>query len=203
MDSKVSSCLFKSFINLLLALAVAGVLMTLSPAAFAQSSPTCFQYANGQFKATGGNAWREIHNGSPTYSFVFQSNDGQYVYVFDQSRNLTLSLPVSGGWSRIRYGSGSWSNGYQVQPCAGSTIPGTGAPPNPIASAVCVACRNRCVQTRVQCLAGVCQSHGGTSNGPNACTSITRNTDTFASDLAQCHDADTSCQTQQCASACQ
>lgn len=200
MKSNVPSHL-TSLLILVSTLSVAAGVLTYSPTARAQSA-TCFQHSKGQFREVGPNSWREIYNGRATYSYVFYNEDNAFIYLHDQARNLNLALPKLGGYSRVQWGNGPWTNGYVVQQCSGT---GTELTPNnggPIASQTCVSCLDRCVDARVQCIGSVCQIHGGYSNGPNACTQITRNQDTFGKDLGICSQNEVTCKNQCQAAGC-
>lgn len=113
----------KSLLILTLIVAAAASILRFVPNVRAQQGPPpapdlCFAHSRGQFKAVSFSGWQEYYDGKPTHSYVFKGDDGGYFHLFDKSRNLTLSIPKNGGWTRVKVGNGSWSNGYQVHPCS-------------------------------------------------------------------------------------
>lgn len=75
---------------------------------------TKFTHPRGSFTRSG-QGWTEK---SPHGTFVFSQDrvDSANITIRDSSRSTYVRLPLRGGLSQIRQGSGGWSNLYSVQP---------------------------------------------------------------------------------------
>lgn len=79
-------------------------------------APRVFKYQGGGFFESGEGDWVE-RNWTGSYHFVLRSSDEQFLYLWDESRQKTVRLPVSSGWSVFKNGpfstDGPWSNLYE------------------------------------------------------------------------------------------
>jgi hypothetical protein len=55
-----------------------------------------------------GDQWNEFSNGTFVVSFREFRRDANFIYIYDQFRNLSLAIPVNGGVSWILLSGGSW-----------------------------------------------------------------------------------------------
>jgi hypothetical protein len=78
-----------------------------------------FTHSTGKFLSEGDLHWVEYH-GSETYSFVEVRRDLTSIYLRDESRNMSVRLPLQGGWSTWQLGSlqaeAKWFTLYKVFP---------------------------------------------------------------------------------------
>ncbi len=76
---------------------------------------TAFRHSSGVFKRQDSRKWFEYAAG-PTFSFTEKSQDGLWLYLRDDSRDIDVRFPIQGGWSQLRTGNRPWGNLYFVKP---------------------------------------------------------------------------------------
>ena len=84
---------------------------------------TKYTYNKGSFTALGQGQWQE-RAADGVYSFQEQGLDSAWIYLRDDSRNVSIRIPVDGGWCAVQYGplrkEDGWTNIYSVALSQGS-----------------------------------------------------------------------------------
>lgn len=84
---------------------------------------TTFSHTTGLFTETTQGRWEE-RNGRDVFRFVETGSNKEWIYLRDDSRDMTIRLPRLGGWSAWKTGAadggGQWTNLYpEVAPSDG------------------------------------------------------------------------------------
>jgi TPR repeat protein len=78
---------------------------------------TTYTYDKGSFTALGQGRWQERATDG-VHHFQEQGTDSAWIYLRDDSRNISVRIPVGGGWCAYQYGplsrEGGWTNLYSV-----------------------------------------------------------------------------------------
>ena len=71
-----------------------------------------------------GDQWNEFKNGEVVFSFRETRRDATYIYLYDQSRNLSLAAPINGGVSWVSTSGGSWQKYVPISPLRSQLVHG-------------------------------------------------------------------------------